>query len=1010
MSSESPTPSQSSVNCGTGQVRPGGKQRSRPHPPRLQHSPSMPNIWFPPHSGPIPPRLVESCNDVLKRPPTPPSHDDSTLATAVDTHSVTLHQDAPIQPCGVDLGAEREQLPSASTKTHRHRRNYDQPNALLTPPLTPSSSIRTAGSIDSSVSYSSGVDSTSSNLQLSPREEDIGFTDSDTISTRFLLIRNVSRKVTSDVLQFAILRSLAASNRMIPPSTARGVSSGPLPNKSGRSLTTASNAHLPIIDTIKGVLLRYHESHGIAILAFYDVRQAKFAQALLSTPTTTGTLADCVGEESKFGGQRDWLDCAFVTAQDLAEMVGKSPFLTETNGSFLFAVEVNANLPDATGFENSKREIKITTLLELLKAYGELRSFGLAQENQYTSSRKIFRVEYYDVRDANAAYSGLNGQVLVGMKLSPLERDSQYLESQAISKTASRIPFPSSHSETPSAHPSLRFDQAGQQSHIRERFLFIDTTGKVRPRSVSAGHESLEGSLNPSIPLSSSASPPYFYTSPPTSPSSGIPPPPRTPDSHSRRASNHLFFDAVGRTCSTVCDQPTHTPKRPRSVSFNSVAAGENDHEQEEDSPVVLPSMHDHDPTTPMEYPYPPFDRFPPPQSYYNGCLTPPLPTAYSYAYPPHPSQLMSPGPGYPGCPPSPLGYGYDYEQHPNAVMNMNMGNWAFEQAMMVPTPTMAMYPGLPYPSPNAVAGGEYWQGSQTSSPHHTAYFHYPPPPDSPQLSKLQPPANPPFSQPIHHHSPPSPTPPPRAVVPAAGSPTSANGVERNQLNLARIEDGQDTRTTVMIKNIPNKMSDKDLMAYIGGVCARKIDFLYLRMDFQNGCNVGYAFVNFINVQDLLRFAKAKLGEKWNMFSSEKVLQMSYANYQGKEALVEKFKNSCIMDERESWQPKIFYSEPGPEQGLPEPFPAPTHLRRKDRSSSNRGPLYVPGIMGSSHSSHSPSSQNRRHQGDEHRDRLAPSRHLERPRRFRDADEQNVYSLANGMAAASLGVKKPSKK
>jgi hypothetical protein len=29
------------------------------------------------------------------------------------------------------------------------------------------------------------------------------------------------------------------------------------------------------------------------------------------------------------------------------------------------------------------------------------------------------------------------------------------------------------------------------------------------------------------------------------------------------------------------------------------------------------------------------------------------------------------------------------------------------------------------------------------------------------------------------------------------------------------------------------------------------------------GCNVGYAFVNFITVQDLLLFAKSKLGVKW---------------------------------------------------------------------------------------------------------------------------------------------------
>ncbi|KZS98347.1 hypothetical protein SISNIDRAFT_140768 [Sistotremastrum niveocremeum HHB9708] len=102
----------------------------------------------------------------------------------------------------------------------------------------------------------------------------------------------------------------------------------------------------------------------------------------------------------------------------------------------------------------------------------------------------------------------------------------------------------------------------------------------------------------------------------------------------------------------------------------------------------------------------------------------------------------------------------------------------------------------------------------------------------------------------------------------------------RNVLDFEKIEAGQDTRTTVMIKNIPNKMTDKDLLTYIHAICPRKIDFMYLRIDFNNHCNVGYAFVNFIEVSDLLLFAKTKLGTRWNMFSSEKVLQMSYANYQ----------------------------------------------------------------------------------------------------------------------------------
>jgi hypothetical protein len=61
----------------------------------------------------------------------------------------------------------------------------------------------------------------------------------------------------------------------------------------------------------------------------------------------------------------------------------------------------------------------------------------------------------------------------------------------------------------------------------------------------------------------------------------------------------------------------------------------------------------------------------------------------------------------------------------------------------------------------------------------------------------------------------------------------------------------------------------------------------------------------------------------------------------GKEALAEKFRNSSIMDECEAWRPKVFASA-GPDRGRPEPFPAPTHLRRKQLSAQNRGALYTP--------------------------------------------------------------------
>jgi len=78
-------------------------------------------------------------------------------------------------------------------------------------------------------------------------------------------------------------------------------------------------------------------------------------------------------------------------------------------------------------------------------------------------------------------------------------------------------------------------------------------------------------------------------------------------------------------------------------------------------------------------------------------------------------------------------------------------------------------------------------------------------------------------------------------------------------------------------------------------------------------------------------------------FLNPYTIKADISSLRGKEALVEKFKNSSIMDEPEHWRPRIFYSS-GVNQGLLEPFPAPTHIRRKERSSYNRGTLFPPGV------------------------------------------------------------------
>ncbi|TFY61773.1 hypothetical protein EVJ58_g4306 [Rhodofomes roseus] len=411
-------------------------------------------------------------------------------------------------------------------------------------------------------------------------------------------------------------------------------------------------------------------------------------------------------------------------------------------------------------------------------------------------------------------------------------------------------PYQSRSPSRPSAY-SLAVPSAEASVQIDREMRW--TEGRVRPRSVSASENM--GAPDAVRRLRGRES----------------------PQEHSRRSSNDLFFDAVGKV-------PTapQTPLRPRSISIG-------------------PDADD------MTRPPRPYQSYDPSSYHYPGTATSQhgLEPMYDYQY--APQQYLGPtanGAGdhwARGAPPAPT---VEYYIPPSPRSGHN-------PSALPPSPRRPQR-NMPRSDLSPVDGDGYPRYSPSSSTR----------PHIPRGSSYE----------------------PSAVDGRMPSHTNSNNMisEKNQLNIEAIESGKDMRTTVMIKNIPNKMSDKDLLTFIAKVCPRRIDFLYLRMDFQNGCNVGYAFVNFITVGDLLHFARTQLGVKWNMYSSEKVLQMCYATYQGKEALVEKFKNSCIMDERESWRPKIFYSD-GPNQGLSEPFPPPTHLRRKERSSHNRGALFVPG-------------------------------------------------------------------
>ncbi|KAK9276193.1 hypothetical protein L1049_005724 [Liquidambar formosana] len=164
-----------------------------------------------------------------------------------------------------------------------------------------------------------------------------------------------------------------------------------------------------------------------------------------------------------------------------------------------------------------------------------------------------------------------------------------------------------------------------------------------------------------------------------------------------------------------------------------------------------------------------------------------------------------------------------------------------------------------------------------------------------------------------------------------------ADNKKQYELDVDRIMRGEDNRTTLMIKNIPNKYTSKMLLAAIDERHRGTYDFVYLPIDFKNKCNVGYAFINMTDPSLIVPFYQAFNGKKWEKFNSEKVASLAYARIQGKAALIAHFQNSSLMNEDKRCRPILFHTD-GPNAGDQVPFPMGVNVRPrpgKTRTSTN---------------------------------------------------------------------------
>ena len=93
---------------------------------------------------------------------------------------------------------------------------------------------------------------------------------------------------------------------------------------------------------------------------------------------------------------------------------------------------------------------------------------------------------------------------------------------------------------------------------------------------------------------------------------------------------------------------------------------------------------------------------------------------------------------------------------------------------------------------------------------------------------------------------------------------------------------GKEKRTTLMLRNIPNKYSLINVVEEINSSFWGKYDYINLPIDYERKLNLGYAFINFVDPMHIIMFYETYHNKKWSKYRSDKKMDMTYADKQGK--------------------------------------------------------------------------------------------------------------------------------
>jgi RNA recognition motif-containing protein len=136
-----------------------------------------------------------------------------------------------------------------------------------------------------------------------------------------------------------------------------------------------------------------------------------------------------------------------------------------------------------------------------------------------------------------------------------------------------------------------------------------------------------------------------------------------------------------------------------------------------------------------------------------------------------------------------------------------------------------------------------------------------------------------------------------------------------------------DVKTTVMIRNIPNKYTQEIMLSLLEEAGLNgSFDFFYLPIDFRNRCGLGYSFLNFLTHADAEKAYQYFHKRRWDEFNSKKVCEVTYARVQGRDNLVQHFKNAKFPSTDTEYCPLVYRHTENEEVRAHMPLPIHNYL------------------------------------------------------------------------------------